>query len=73
MKLFCPQGLLSAGRKSLQPAAFAGLAIAWVAVLLLLGPPASQGSPLVIDDFAYTNTAAARQESLLSSPLRGVR
>jgi uncharacterized lipoprotein YddW (UPF0748 family) len=32
----------------------------WVAVFLLLGPPPSQGSPLVMDDFAYTNTTAAR-------------
>ena len=61
MKLSCPQDPLPAGVRFLQRAASAGLAIPWAAAFLLLGPLASQGSPLVIDDFAYTNTTAARQ------------
>ncbi len=61
MKLSCPQGPLSPRGSFLRRAAFAGLAIPWVAVFLLLSSLSGQGSPLVIDDFAYTNTTAARQ------------
>ncbi len=60
MKSVCPQGFLSAGSGCLQRAAFASLVIPSAALFFLLGPLASPGAPLVIDDFAYTNTTAAR-------------
>src|ERR1035437_5468197 len=61
MKLLFPHDPLSAGVRFPRRAAIAVVALPWVAVFLLLGSPASQGSPLIIDDFAYTNTTAARQ------------
>ena len=61
MKLLCPPGLLSAGLRFLQRTSSARLAILSAAVFLLVGPPVGRGSPLVIDEFSYTNSLAARQ------------
>jgi len=60
MKLFFPQALLWAGAEVLQRAVVAVRGILWMAVCFLLGPLAGQGSPLVMDDFAYASTTAAR-------------
>jgi uncharacterized lipoprotein YddW (UPF0748 family) len=43
------------------------MVMAWTVALFLLSQLHSQGSPLVIDDFAYTNTAAARQAWVVGS------
>jgi len=60
MKSSLAQGPLSAGAGFLQRAAGAVRGFLWVAVWFLLAPLAGQGSPLVIDDFAYASTTAAR-------------
>src|SRR5450759_975415 len=45
----------------LWPRGWLRMATVWTVALFLFGHGHSLGAPLIIDDFAYTNSAAARQ------------
>jgi uncharacterized lipoprotein YddW (UPF0748 family) len=60
MKLYYLPPPLPARPRLILRSAFAGV-LSCITVGLLLGPLLSRGSPLVIDEFTYTNTTAARQ------------
>ena len=55
------QDHMLAGAACVKQTAWLRTVVAWTVLLFLLGPSRSLGATLLIDDFSYTNSAAARQ------------
>ena len=69
MKLSCSQGRSLTGLGLFWQTALVRIVIAWTVAFFLFGRCHSLGAPLIIDDFAYTNSASAQQAWIAGSAL----